>query len=453
MRAGDPNRRPEIPRAADADPIAVGYRWPMARSVKTAAIGRYTAGAVASRLRRLVELRRPSAQTVDLLLAAGLALLALAEVWPSHVPAPERWGRINWLVYAGPPLLALAGTVPLALRRRYPMAVMLVIGYSALLWDLLPGESTAAFLAMFVAIFSAGLYTTDRRRSAAGIAIFIAGAFGFWIVDAALTPGEAAVDLWLLFMLGFIGAIWWAGDVMRERTVRAQELAERAADLERRRALEVAEAATDERMRIARELHDVVAHTMSVMVIQAAAAVRIMDDQPERAREAMRQVESTGRIAMVEMRRLLGIVRRANGTDSTLPQPGLARLDDLIDEFRAAALPVAARMVGQSRPLPPGLDVSAYRIIQESLTNAMRHAHATSVQVVVEYLPDAVEISVTDDGVGSAVQTEDAIGHGLVGMHERVALFGGELETGPRAEGGFAVRARLPAAGPPESSR
>lgn len=372
-------------------------------------------------------------------------MVALGEVWPGHVPGPERWGRINWLVYAGPPLLALVGTVPLPWRRRYPVAVMLIIGYSALAWEFVPGESTANFLAMFIAIFSAGLYTTDRRRSTAGIAIFIAGALGFWLVDTASTPGAGGIDVWLLFMFAFIGAIWLAGDVMRERTLRADDLARRAAELERRRALEVAAAAADERMRIARELHDVVAHSMSVMVIQAAAAVRVMDDQPERARDAMRQVESTGRLAMAEMRRLLGIVRHANGVDIRLPQPGLGRLNDLVDEFRTAALPVTARIVGQPQPLPPGLDVSAYRIVQEALTNAMRHARATSVEVVVRYSREAVEISVTDDGVGSAAHTDDAIGHGLVGMRERVALFGGELEAGPRAEGGFAVRARLPA--------
>lgn len=377
-------------------------------------------------------------------------LTALTEAWPGHVPSPERWGRVNWLVYAGPTILALTGTLPLAWRRRYPVVVMLLSGYSALAWDFVPGESTTAFLAMFLAVFSAGLYTTDRRRSGAGIAAFLAGALGLWSLDLLFRgdPG-GGIDLWLLFMLAFIGAIWLAGDAMRARILEARMLADRAAALERRREQEVAQAAGEERARIARELHDVVAHSMSVMVIQAAAAVRVMEDRPERARDAMRQVETTGRAAMAEMRRLLGIVRDGE-TGLTVPQPGLGRLDELVDEFRSAGLPATARVLGEPRPLAPGLEVSAYRVIQEALTNAMRHAHATRVDIVLRYSPDTLEISVTDDGGGRSARGDDeTTGHGLVGMRERVTLFGGQLEAGPRPEGGFAVSARLPiAAGP-----
>lgn len=384
---------------------------------------------------------------MDLLIASALALVAFTEVWPGYFPSPERWGRVDWLLYGGPPLLALAGTLPLVVRRRYPVAVMLIIGYAAFAWDFLPGESTAAFLAMFVAVFSAGLYTSSRRRSVAGIAAFIAGAFGMWLVVASRQPG--GLDVWLLLMFAFIGAIWLAGDVMRTRTQQARQLQEHAAELERRRELEVERAASEERMRIARELHDVVAHSMSVMVIQAAAALRVIDSQPEQAREAMRQVESTGRQAMAEMRRLLGVVRDGSRAQPTAPQPSLARLQDLVDEFRAAGLPVTARTEGEPRPLAPGLDVSAYRVLQEALTNAMRHAQASSVSVLLRYAADEIEISVTDDGGGpGAAAASERMGHGLVGMRERVALFGGELQAGAGSQGGFTVRARLPTARP-----
>lgn len=380
---------------------------------------------------------------MDLLIASALALVAFTEVWPGYLPSPERWGRVDWLLYGGPPLLALAGTLPLVVRRRYPVAVMLIIGYAAFAWDFLPGESTAAFLAMFVAVFSAGLYTSSRRRSVAGIAAFIAGAFGMWLVVASRPPG--GLDVWLLLMFAFIGAIWLAGDVMRTRTLQARQLQEHAAELERRRELEVERAASEERMRIARELHDVVAHSMSVMVIQAAAALRVIDSQPEQAREAMRQVESTGRQAMAEMRRLLGVVRDGSRAQPTAPQPSLARLQELVDEFRAAGLPVTTRIEGEPRPLAPGLDVSAYRVLQEALTNAMRHAQASSVSVLLRYAADEIEISVTDDGGGpGAAAASERMGHGLVGMRERVALFGGELQAGAGSQGGFTVRARLP---------
>ena len=205
------------------------------------------------------------------------------------------------------------------------------------------------------------------------------------------------------------------------------------------------QAAAEERARIARELHDVVAHNLSVVVIQAGAAQRVLDQQPEAAREALRQVEASGRVAMTEMRRLLGALRRGDDEPLTVPQPGVADLAALLDDVRAAGLPVTLRTSGEDRPVPAGIDVSVYRIVQEALTNTLRHAGATQATVEIRYLARAVEIDIVDDGRGTSdARSAGDIGHGLVGMRERAELFDGTFEAGPRPEGGFAVRVTLP---------
>jgi signal transduction histidine kinase len=200
----------------------------------------------------------------------------------------------------------------------------------------------------------------------------------------------------------------------------------------------------EERRRIAREMHDVVAHSMSVMVVQAGGARSILDLDPARAEEAASQIERTGREALAEMRRLLGVL--GTDDDARAPQPGLEGLDHLLSRARAAGLPASLEVVGERRPLPAGLELAAYRIVQEGLTNAIKHAAAAPTRVAVRYDPDRLELLVENDRppTGTASRNGDAPGHGLVGMRERARLFDGEVTARERPDGGFRVRASLP---------
>jgi signal transduction histidine kinase len=197
----------------------------------------------------------------------------------------------------------------------------------------------------------------------------------------------------------------------------------------------------EEQARIGRELHDVIAHNLSVMVVQAAAADDVFERRPDRAREALRDIERTGRAALDELRRLLGSVRGDKAAFA--PQPGLALLDDLAGTVRAAGLDVTVSREGSPRPLPAAMDLSAYRVVQEALTNTLKHAHASHAQVVVRYLDDEVDLEIADDGVGAAA-AGNGTGQGLIGMRERLVLHGGTLAAGPGALGGYVVSARFP---------
>jgi signal transduction histidine kinase len=232
-------------------------------------------------------------------------------------------------------------------------------------------------------------------------------------------------------------AAWLLGDNLRTRRAYLRELEARAERLEREQEESARRAAAEEQARIARELHDVLAHNVSVMVVQAAAANDVFETQPQRAREALQAIERTGRSALTELRRLLGRVRQ---TDYE-PQPGLSGLGALVEGVRAAGLPVTLRVEGELDDLPAGLDLSAYRIVQEALTNAIKHAGASAAEVRVRRTADEVELEVDDDGAGPA---GNGRGQGLIGMRERASLLGGEVEAGPKPGGGFRVRAKLP---------
>jgi signal transduction histidine kinase len=232
-------------------------------------------------------------------------------------------------------------------------------------------------------------------------------------------------------------AAWLLGDNLRTRRAYLRELEARAERLEREQEESARRAAAEEQARIARELHDVLAHNVSVMVVQAAAANDVFETQPQRAREALQAIERTGRSALTELRRLLGRVRQ---TDYA-PQPGLAGLGALVEGVSAAGLPVTLRVEGELGDLPAGLDLSAYRIVQEALTNAIKHAGASAAEVRVRRTADEVELEVVDDGRGPS---GNGRGQGLIGMRERASLLGGEVEAGPKPGGGFRVRATLP---------
>ena len=312
--------------------------------------------------------------------------------------------------------LSLLGALLLFRRRRYPVAVLAAETVLATILGLF-----GAF--WLVAGVIAGVWTVagqlDRSRS---LRLSIAAA----AIVALPALGGNGWRAWHLVPQGiFFVAAWLYGENKR------------AYDLEREeRSLK---AVAEERTRIARELHDVVTHNVSVMVVQAAAGNDVWDSHPERAREALRNVEDTGRRALGELRRLLDITADGEGT---LPQPGLDRVDELVEQVRRAGLAVGVTVEGTRRPVPEALDLSAYRIVQEALTNTLRHAHATHAAVRVRYSPEAIEVEVADDGVGP----NGGAGHGrgLIGMRERVGLFGGDLHTGAGPDGGFAVRARIP---------
>jgi signal transduction histidine kinase len=313
-------------------------------------------------------------------------------------------------------VLAVVQAVALRWRRRSPERATAVILVASLGFQLLVPEVVVPF----AALFAIGALSAERppRVSLPGL--------GALLVLAALNFFTATVEDTTFTMAVAVGA-WALGEAARNRRVAIEEEAQRQLG--------------EERARIARELHDVIAHSVSMIVVQAAAADDVFDERPDQAREALRSIERAGRDAMGELRRLLSAVRPELG-DPTEPQPGLDRVDELADGLRAGGLEVAVLREGEPAPLPAGVDLSAYRIVQEALTNTLRHAQATRADVTLSYGPDALEVDVRDDG--RAPPGNGSGGHGLVGMRERAALLGGTLEAGPEASGGFRVHARLP---------
>ncbi len=238
----------------------------------------------------------------------------------------------------------------------------------------------------------------------------------------------------VIFIALILGAPWVAGRAVRQRRLNDTEL-----EQEKTRA---AAAIVEERARIARELHDVVAHSISVMVLQARGGRRVLESDPADAREAFGVIESTGQQALDEMRRLVGMLRSGDESLPLAPQPSLKELGTLVDQVRAAGLPVQLAIEGEPRDLPPGVDLSAFRIVQEALTNALTHAGPARARVVLRYRTDELELEISDDGPGTG--DGSGSGYGLVGMRERVLVYGGELQAGRQPGGGYALRVRLP---------
>jgi signal transduction histidine kinase len=244
-----------------------------------------------------------------------------------------------------------------------------------------------------------------------------------------------------IFPAAFVLIAWLAGRGVRTRTRLTEELHEAAVRAKEAHDEEVARAAADERRRIAREMHDVVAHSVSVMVVQAGGARRIVERDPARAVEAAAHIEEVGRAALTEMRRLLGVMHHGEERE---PQPGMRGLGALVERTRAAGLPVSLTVEGEPRSLPAGMDLAAYRVVQEALTNAIKHAGAAPTEVTVRWQPEHLELEIVDTGAPAAAANGNGGGHGLMGMAERVRLYDGDLRTGRRAGGGFEVVARLP---------
>ena len=334
--------------------------------------------------------------------------------------------------------IALFTAGALLFRRRAPFVVPLAVASGALAFTLLDPtaayETDTMFLVLILAAWAAGSLLDPRQAVLALAALLVAG----WIVFARAPDVPLTELIWLSIPL--VGTF-----VLSAATTRHSERARRAeqrvveAEEEARRAVE------DERGRITRELHDVLAHSVSVMTVQASAVRRLLTPDQEREREALMTVEETGRQALAEMRRLLGIMRTETEPPALAPQPGLGTLPELVEQVRQSGLPVELTVEGTPVKLPAGVDLSAYRIVQEALTNTLKHAGPAHAWVAVRYAGEDVEIEVANDG--NSENSGDGGGHGLVGMRERVALCGGELKSGPRPGGGFRISARLPVAG------
>jgi signal transduction histidine kinase len=362
----------------------------------------------------------------DVVLAVGLAVVAESELLLLHLD----YERSLFV-----PIMLL---VPLALiwRTRYPLTVLAVNIAAWVLIDLYtPANEDPLTLAitLAIAVYSVGAHT-GGRRAAAGAGLVAAVALLATAVD---WNQESFLNLIgnFTFFAGIFGGTWLAGRAIRRRRSRERQLI-----LEREEKARLA--VLEERTRIARELHDVVAHAISVIVLQARGARHALNAEPEDARGAIDAIEQTATQALGEMRRLLGMLRTNDEEVALAPQPSLAHLDALVAHVRDAGLPVEVRVEGRPCELAPGIDLTAYRIVQEALTNALKHAGPARARVLVRYREDVLELEVADTGVGGT--NGDGTGHGLAGMRERVAVFGGELESGARSEGGYSVHARLP---------
>jgi signal transduction histidine kinase len=338
-------------------------------------------------------------------------------------------------------LIAPLWSLPLLFRRRYGL-FSVVAASAALVAAVLISPSSFEHLNMpvFAALLTmvvAGSIADFRESIAAGVAALACVEF----VQSRLSSVSAGD--YASFAL-FLTACWLVGRTLTLRGQQTQELRARVRAAERSRSEAVGRAAADERARIARELHDVVAHSVSVMVVQASGVRRLLNEDQTREREALMSVEQIGRQALTEMRRMLGVMRtdEERPAAALAPQPGLEHLDRLIEQVEEAGLPVTLHVEGSRLPLSPGIDLSAYRIVQEGLTNTLKHAEGARADVFVRYGTDVVELEIADDGPGTS--NGDGMGHGLVGMRERVALYGGTLEAGPRPGGGYSLRAKLP---------
>jgi signal transduction histidine kinase len=339
-------------------------------------------------------------------------------------------------------LLAVATlTLPVAWRRRWPLGVLCFTMAAGTLQGLYLSsvdEVATIFFVVIVLGYTAGAHL-PRRRAFIALPLMFAGICGVNL------GAETATTSDYVFPTAVVSIAWLSGRAVRARALLTEELHEAAIRAEEAHEADAQRAMAEERRRIAREMHDVVAHSVSVMVVQAGGARRIIDRDPDRAAQAAAQIEYAGRAALVEMRRLLGLLHGGEGEAGALaPQPSLAELDALVERSRAAGLPVEVRVLGERRPVPAGIDLAAYRIVQEALTNTLKHAGAAPTEVHLRWGDHELELEILDRGRPGTARNGSGGGHGLVGMAERVRLYGGELEAGPRPAGGFRVRARLP---------
>ena len=378
---------------------------------------------------------------VDVVLAGVFLAGAFARLFTSidvsgSTPAPE-W--LLWTLYA-------VSTIPVAFRRRWPeLSLVLVAGALSILTVL--GHSLAPAPVLALPFYSV-IFKYTRRQSLLILAILESFALMAFIVAAMLRPIQGDVT----FTIIIVGATWFVGDSVRTRRVHQQGLDQQRRERQRQELDRAQRAIVEERMAIARELHDVIAHSLSVIAIQSAVGRHVADDQPEDARAALGAIEATSRSALDDLRRVLGVLRRTDYTAPEVnPTPTLSDLDDLVDRVRSAGVPIEVQFSGRAPSLPRGLELSVYRIVQEALTNVVKHARSAHTRVRLHYEENELFVSVTNTpiGAGSKVcvdQLPDSGGdrHGILGMHERAAAFGGTLTAGSLVDGSFQVLARLP---------
>jgi signal transduction histidine kinase len=383
-------------------------------------------------------LRRRPAWQWDALLSAGFFAVLIFDLAEGTFDGDHRTASV-----AGVALIAL---LPLV-RQRHPLAALYAWTLIVVVLTVLQPQSDlmVPFLGLFVFPYNAGLRVRGRRGAMAIPAIWLA------VTATALATDDAIVGD-VIFPGLFATLFWVVGRATASRGRLTAELHEAALRADEERQAEAARAVAEERRRIAREMHDVVAHSVSMMVIQAGGARRILDREPARAIEAAALIERAGREALVEMRHLLGLLHADDGPADYAPQPTLDKLDALVERARAAGVPVTLEIRGSRPELPAGLDLAAYRVLQEALTNVIKHGGCAATEVRVQYRADAVEVLVSDRGRGGVDARLAGSGHGLVGMRERVRMYGGELHAGRRRGGGFEVSARLPLEGEEEAA-
>jgi signal transduction histidine kinase len=380
--------------------------------------------------------RHPHLQRLtDYLLAAALLVGSLVDLF--HGGPGNGWSGWRPLEIA----CAFAISVPLLWRRSRPAAVLWIVLAAGATNAALVAPRQAGFeplVALLVAYYSLGANAKERSsllNATLALGISLIGGI------ATVAAGEEKLGNTLPILV-FTFAAWLIGRIIRSWRFRAAELEHLNRELEEQRELQAQAAVVVERGRIARELHDVIAHNISMIVVQAGAAARVLEGEQPHVSGALEAIEATGRKTVDEMRRLLGVLRRADDGLALAPQPDLDDLEALAAQVGDAGLSVDLRVEGAPTAVPPGVGLSAYRIVQEALTNALKHGHATRADVTVRYTPGVLELEVRDDGSGTE-SANGGGGHGLIGMRERVALWGGDLAAG-REQTGWTVRARLP---------
>jgi signal transduction histidine kinase len=381
--------------------------------------------------------RRTEAFGVDAALAAIVFVAFAMIAGPGSGDVVTRNGGVAWVV-----VLQLLAVAPIALRRIAPVdSVLLVCGALMLgVWH--PAGLGAAAVSALVVDYTRAALGALRQAVATMLALAVC-AVGVGVGNSEPAGIRAAsITAGVLALL----ACFFLGRTVYTRRAYTAALEERARTAELNREAAARQAVLDERRRIARELHDMVAHHVSVMGVLATGARRALRRDPDTADEALRTIEETGRTSLREMRRMLDVLRSDDerAEDEPPPEPGVTGLEHLVEQVREAGLTVGLLIGGPARPLEPGADLTVFRIVQEALTNVLKHAGAASATVALEFLPDAVRVTVTDDGHGPTLDGHTSAGHGLVGMRERVALYAGTLQTGPRAGGGYRVMALLP---------
>lgn len=372
--------------------------------------------------------RHPRAFDIALVLAFGVAGQASAwldggDAGPKAVTVP----------------VALMVAAALAWRRRAPLTSLGAVLGAVIAQSLVVRQSASIFflVVLLVSVFSVAANLSAKRAVWAGM-LAVASVQIVTLLDRTSTASDKGFTALVL-----VGLPWLAGRASRRQGERQAELSVLNDRLRVERDERAREAVAAERVRIARDLHDVIAHSVSVMIVQAGAAEQILHTDPSRADASLHAIRTTGKAALDDMRRLLGVLRTDAEGLALAPQPTIADLQALAERFCSAGLDVKLAVAGEHEPLAPGIEMTAYRVCQEALTNALKHGggHTT---LTLRVAADAVEIAIVDDGSGKPANGSVAGGHGLIGMRERVTLYGGQLDAGPRAEGGFAVQARLP---------